>query len=145
VSRREAARTEEIDGKEEDSAMTDDRGWTLDMSAGPIFEQIGKNVRRSLARGDLQPGEKLPSARDLAQELGVNPNTIVHAYAQLEAQEIIEKRRGLGTFVREDAPVGTMRSEMLMGIVETFVDEIRKLGVDQEEALTALKEAWDAG
>jgi GntR family transcriptional regulator len=125
--------------------MTDDRSWTLDMSAGPIFEQIGKNVRRSLARGDLQPGEKLPSARDLAQELGVNPNTIVHAYAQLEAQEIIEKRRGLGTFVREDAPVGTMRSEMLMGIVETFVDEIRKLGVDQEEALTALKEAWDAG
>ena len=124
--------------------MTMER-WILDMDAGPIFEQIGKNVRVQLARGDLRPGDKLPSARDLAATLSVNPNTIVHAYGELEARGIIEKRRGLGTFVREDAPVGTMRSEMLMGIVQTFVDEIRQLGVDQEEALTALKEAWDAG
>ncbi|MFC2077997.1 GntR family transcriptional regulator [Candidatus Bipolaricaulota bacterium] len=120
-------------------------GWALDMSAGPIFEQIGKNARRLLARGDLHPGEKLPSARDLAGTLSVNPNTIVHAYAQLETQGIIEKRRGLGTFVREDAPVATMRREMLQQIAETFVSEVRRLGVGDEEAMAALKEAWDAG
>jgi len=125
--------------------MTTKEAWILDMDAGPIFEQIGKNVRRLLARGDLRPGEKLPSARDLAGTLSVNPNTIVHAYAQLEAQEVIEKRRGLGTFVREDAPVGTMRKDMLRKIAETFVNEVRQLGVESEEAMAVLKEAWDAG
>jgi len=124
--------------------MTKTDTWILDMAAGPIFEQIGKNVREQLARGDLQPGEKLPSARDLAETLSVNPNTIVHAYAQLEGQGIIEKRRGLGTFVREDAPVETMRKDMLRQIAETFVNEVKRLGVEDEEAMSALKEAWDA-
>jgi len=125
--------------------MTNKDSWTLDMDAGAIFEQIAKNVRRLLARGDLRPGEKLPSARELAGTLSVNPNTIVHAYAGLETQGIIEKRRGLGTFVREDAPVETMRKDMLKDIVETFVEEVKRLGVENEEAMAALKEAWDAG
>ena len=119
--------------------------WILDMNAGPIFEQIGKNVCVQLARGDLRPGNKLPSARDLAATLSVNPNTIVHAYGELEARGIIEKRRGLGTFVREDAPVETMRKDMLKEIAETFVNEVRRLGVENEEAMAALKEAWNAG
>jgi len=118
--------------------------WILDMDAGPIFEQIGKNVREQLARGDLRPGDKLPSARDLAATLSVNPNTIVHAYGELETRGIIEKRRGLGTFVREDAPVETMRKAMLREIAKTFVNEVRQLGVENEEAMAALKEAWDA-
>jgi len=124
--------------------MTSKEAWILDMDAGPIFEQIGKNVCRLLARGDLRPGEKLPSARELAGTLSVNPNTIVHAYAGLEAQGIIEKRRGLGTFVKEDAPVETMRRDMLEQIAQTFVEEVRQLGVENEEAMAALKEAWDA-
>ena len=125
--------------------MTHKDSWSLDMGAGAIFEQIAKNVRRLLARGDLRPGEKLPSARELAGTLSVNPNTIVHAYGELEAQGIIEKRRGLGTFVKEDAPVETMRKDMLQEIVETFVHEVKRLGVENEEAMAALKEAWDAG
>ncbi len=125
--------------------MTTKEQWILDMDAGPIFEQIGRNVRMLLARGDLHPGEKLPSARELAGTLSVNPNTIVHAYAELETQEIIEKRRGLGTFVREDAPVETMRKDMLTQIAKTFVNEVRRLGVETDEAMAALKEAWDAG
>jgi GntR family transcriptional regulator len=124
--------------------MAEKGAWTLDMSAGPIFEQIGKDVRRMLARGDLRPGERLPSARDLAGTLSVNPNTIVHAYALLEAEGIIEKRRGLGTFILEDAPVETMRHEMLQQIAETFVHEARALGAGTDEATAALKEAWDA-
>jgi GntR family transcriptional regulator len=118
--------------------------WILDMDAGPIFEQIGKDVRQLLARGELGPGDKLPSARDLAGTLSVNPNTIVHAYSQLEAQGIIEKRRGLGTFVREDAPVETMKKDMLKQITKTFVSEARRLDVEKDEAMAALKEAWYA-
>ncbi len=114
------------------------------MSAGPIFEQIAKNVHQMLARGALKPGDKLPSARELAAKLSVNPNTIVHAYNELEAHGVIEKRRGLGTFVREDAPVDGMKHEMLQQAAESFADEGRQLDASIQEAIAALKEVWDA-
>ncbi len=115
------------------------------MSAGPIFVQIGANVRQLLARADLLPGDRLPSARDLAAKLGVNPNTVVHAYGELERTKVIETKRGLGTFVREDAPVAEMRKELLRAAAVGFADEIQRLGVPAWEALAALEEVWDAG
>lgn len=125
--------------------MTNETPWSLDMNAGPIFLQIAQNVRRALARGDLSAGEKLSSARELAQELSVNPNTVVHAYAQLEREGVIETRRGLGTFVREDAPVGTMQDELLNTAAQRYADEARRLGVSKESALRAVEEVLDAG
>ena len=125
--------------------MTINEQWTLDMDAGPIFLQIGRNVRTLLARAELKPGDKLPSARDLAQRLGVNPNTVVHAYSQLEADGVIETKRGLGTFIREDAPVTVMQREMLQTAAESFVTETARLGVPRDEALAVLKEVFDAG
>jgi GntR family transcriptional regulator len=121
-----------------------DSKWLLDMNAGPIFLQIASNVRRMLARGDLVPGEKLPSARDLAAELGVNPNTIVHAFAELERVDVIETKRGLGTFVRTDAPVADMRVALLRTAALTFVSEMGALKVTRSEALGALEEVWNA-
>ncbi len=125
--------------------MTKKKDWTPDMNAGPIFVQIAQNVRRALARGDLLPREKLASARELAQTLGVNPNTVVHAYMELERQGVIEKRRGLGTFVREDAPVEVMREEMLHSAATSYAWEIRRLGIPSSEGISALKEVLDAG
>ena len=125
--------------------MKTDTGWMLDMDAGPIYVQIGVRVREQLACGDLTPGDKLPSARDLAARLSVNPNTVVHAFERLEADGVIETKRGLGTFVREDAPVAKMRAEILRAATERYVNDVKRLGVSQEEALAALKEAWDAG
>lgn len=120
--------------------MTD---WYLNMNEGPIYMQIGQNVRALLARGDLQPGEKLPSARELAQRLGVNPNTVIHAYTHLETQGVIETKRGRGTFIREDAPVAMMRREMLQTAAKVYSTEIERLGVPRDEALTALEEVMD--
>jgi len=125
--------------------MTKKKDWTLDMNAGPIFVQIAQNVRRALARGDLSPGEKLASARELAQILGVNPNTVVHAYMELERQGVIEKRRGLGTFVRKDAPVAVMREEMLRSAATSYAREIRRLGIPSSEGISVLKEVLNAG
>ena len=124
--------------------MTEKNIWTLDMNAGPIFVQIAQNVRRALARGDLSPAEKLASARELAQALGVNPNTVVHAYMELERQGVIEKRRGLGTFVRKDAPVAVMREEMLCSAATSYAREIRRLGILSSEGISVLKEVLDA-
>jgi len=125
--------------------MKTDIGWMLDMDAGPIYVQIGVRVREQLARGDLKVGEKLPSARDLAARLSVNPNTVVHAFERLEADGVIETRRGLGTFVREDAPVAEMRAEILRRAAERYTNDVRRLGVSQEDALAAMKGVWNAG
>ena len=125
--------------------MTSHETWALDLNAGPIFLQIGRNVRVLLARGELHPGEKLPSARDLAQRLGVNPNTVVHAYRELEAENVIETKRGLGTFVREDAPVTAMRQDLLYSAARSFAEEIGRLGVPRDEAVAILEEVLHAG
>jgi GntR family transcriptional regulator len=125
--------------------MTTKSAWQLDMNAGPIFVQIASGVRRMLARGDLAPGQKLPSARDLAAELGVNPNTIVHAFAELERMAVIETKRGLGTFVRKDAPVASLRHDMLRAAATAFSAEVRALGISKGEAIGVLREVLDAG
>jgi len=115
------------------------------MEAGPIYVQIGQNVRRLMAREDLRPGDKLPSARELAQVLGVNPNTVVHAYSRLEFEGMIETRRGLGTFIRLDAPVQMTKKEMLTKAAKRYAAEVRALDVSQEEAISMLKEVLDVG
>jgi GntR family transcriptional regulator len=125
--------------------MTTKSAWQLDMNAGPIFVQIATGVRRMVARGDLAPGQKLPSARDLAAELGVNPNTIVHAFAELERMAVIETKRGLGTFVRKDAPVVALRHDLLRAAATAFSAEVTALGISKGEALGVLKEVLDAG
>jgi len=125
--------------------MTNRDDWLIDMDAGPIFVQIAENVRRFLARGDLAAGEKLPSARELAQRLSVNPNTVIHAYSELEGHGVIETRRGLGTFVREDAPVETMQRDLLKSAAMQYAKEFGRLGVSAREAIAVLQEVLDAG
>ena len=114
--------------------------WKLDFNDGPIYLQIAGEVQRMLVRGELQPGEKLPSARDLAQTLGVNPNTIVHAYGELEGQNISETRRGLGTFIRDNAPVKKLRSQLLADAAHRYLEEARGLGLSRQEAIEVLEE-----
>jgi len=125
--------------------MTNRDDWLIDMDAGPIFVQIAENVRRFLARGELAAGEKLPSARELAQRLSVNPNTVVHAYSELEVEGVIETKRGLGTFVREDAPVETMQRNLLRSAAARYANEFGRLGVSAKEAFAVLQEVLNAG
>jgi GntR family transcriptional regulator len=119
--------------------------WIIDTDEGPIYVQISQSVRRLLARGELKPGDKLPSSRELAQTLGVNPNTVVHAYSKLEDDEVTETRRGLGTFIREDAAVGPLRQEMLRDAAVRYADEATALDASMDEAIRVLKEVFNAG
>ena len=70
----------------------------------PVFLQIVNAVKRAVATGRLSPGDRLPSVRELARELVINPNTIAKAYRELEAEGVTTNRRGAGTFVAERAP-----------------------------------------
>ena len=71
-------------------------------SSTPIYEQIIQGVKESIIKGILQPGDKLPSVRELASMLTANPNTVSKAYGELERLKIIETLRGRGTFISMD-------------------------------------------
>lgn len=74
--------------------------FTIDArSSTPIYEQIIQAIKESIIKGILQPGDKLPSVRELASTLTTNPNTVSKAYTELERMKIIETLRGKGTFV----------------------------------------------
>jgi len=118
--------------------------WHIEPEKGPIYAQIAAEVKRMLARGELRPGSKLPSARALAEEARVNPNTVVHAYAELEREGITETRRGLGTFVREDVDVAAIRQTLLEEAARNYAQAVKALGLDLEAAVRALEEVKDA-
>ena len=77
--------------------------FKIDMrSRTPIYEQIIDSIKELVVKGVLIPGERLPSVRDMAKEMTLNPNTVQKAYQELERQGIISTLRGKGTFISED-------------------------------------------
>src|SRR5437867_6483441 len=77
----------------------------------PIYAQLDRGLRATIAAGRLQPGDQLPTVRQLAVELRVNANTVARVYADLERAGILETRRGVGSFVRASAAEARPRSE----------------------------------
>jgi len=78
--------------------------WSIDPAApAPLHEQIASCVRGALDRGELEPGERMPPAAELAVALQVNPNTVLHAYRRLRDDGVLEFRRGRGVKVSDDA------------------------------------------
>lgn len=107
----------------------------------PIYLQIIDRISKEIVRGDLKPGDKLPSVREMAIQSGVNPNTIQRTYSELERMEIVETRRGQGTFVTEDfGMVGQLRKSMEASVVESFVQSMREIGVSEREIILSVEE-----
>ena len=116
-------------------------------SATPIWSQIEDGVRRLVASGALKPGAAVPSVRDLAKDLRVNPATVGKAYQRLTDAGVLTVRRGDGTYVA-DAPPAMSRAErarILREAAGRFADLASTLGVSQEEAEDALRAAWKKG
>lgn len=97
-----------------------------DASPMPVYAQLSEQVLGALARGDARPGERLPSVRDVAAALGINANTVNHAYAELERAGAVETRRGRGTFVaaRRRLPP----APALVELAEPFVARAQAFG-----------------
>jgi GntR family transcriptional regulator len=83
--------------------MDADRFTILPGSAEPIYQQIGSQLRRLIASGQLAPGEVLPSVRDLAVQHAINPMTVSRAYCQLEGDGLLTRLRGKGMVVAQGA------------------------------------------
>ena len=113
-------------------------------SSTPIWSQIEEGVRRLVAAGALPPGEPIPSVRDLARELRVNPATVSKAYQRLVEARILTVRRGEGTFVSDTAPeMGRMeRGRTLRQGATRYASLAITIGATHDEASEKLRAAW---
>ena len=107
----------------------------------PIYLQIMNFVKKLIVRGILRPGDKVPSVRDMALFLGVNPNTVQKAYEELEREGTIFTKRGQGNFVSEDENiVDKIKERMVKDLIEKYRKELEELGLSKEEIFNLLKE-----
>lgn len=103
-------------------------------SSLPIYEQIAELIKKRIIRGEISAGEKLPSVREMALEVNVNPNTVQRTYRELEMMKIVETKRGQGTFVTENKEIiDTVRNEMKTEIFEHFTEQMFEMGYTKEE------------
>lgn len=102
--------------------------------AKPIYQQIIDQIKMMIVRGELEPGGKLPSQREMARRIEVNPNTIQRAYREMELLELVETKRGMGTFIKEDDEMITsIKAEMAHEAASRFVKEMTSLGFSLAE------------
>jgi GntR family transcriptional regulator len=107
----------------------------------PVFRQIADEIQRCIVVGVLQPHEPLPAARQLAQQLKINTNTVQHAYRTLEAEGSVHVRRGLGTFVSSRPKESAARqSSVARQIAERMLREGYRHGLLASDLIAALKE-----
>ena len=106
----------------------------------PIYEQLQDGFRQLILSGVLSPGSKMPSVRELAASLAINPNTIQRAYRELEAEGCICSVPGRGSFVCEtDAALLARRAQLTKKLQEA-AKELRALGLKEDEIAALIKE-----
>ncbi len=110
----------------------------------PIWKQIEEGMRRLIALGVLQGGSAVPSVRDLARDLRVNPNTVARAYQRLTEGGVLVVRRGEGTYVADEPaqPRKSERSEMLRDAAQRYVSTAVAAGATLDDANDAVQTAY---
>lgn len=115
--------------------------------AGPVppYEQIRVQVAELIGSGVLPPGHRMPSIRQLAEDLGVAAGTVARAYRELEFEGLLTSRVGRGTVVAEAAPRLTAAAlhDRLRAAARGYVTAARRLGLTAEQALAAVDEEWN--
>ncbi len=101
----------------------------------PIYEQIKKEIKRNISLGNLKSNEPLPSIRDMAAELIVNPNTVARAYRELEMEGFIYKKKAKGSYISEDSPslIKKERSEILNQVFDEAIGEAKKFNLKSDD------------
>ena len=101
--------------------------------ARPIYEQVRDGFRQLILSGALPADTKMPSVRELAGQLAINPNTIQRAYRELEAEGYIVSVPGRGSFVRERSDAAAARRKELLEQLDALTAELKLLGLTEEE------------
>ena len=114
--------------------------FTIKLNSGvPIYRQVFTQVVRQIDCGKLAKDELLPSVRQMATELGVNPMTISKAYSLLETEGIVERKRGVGMVVikKAEKPVDYLRPT-----IKTLINDAKQLGLSQTQLNQMIKKFW---
>ena len=111
-------------------------------SPTPLYAQIADRIRVAIAAGELKPGSGLPSVRQLAADLRINPATVVQAYRDLESEGFVEMKQGAGTFVRDVPPDRRTRerARRALQLVRHLMAEAGRLGISVQDLTTALEQ-----
>lgn len=113
--------------------------WELDNKRS-IYGQIIEKIKSRIVTGKYPPGEKLPSVRDLADEAGVNPNTMQRALSELERTGVIYSQRTSGRFVTEDENmIQNLKEAAAKEAVDAFLEKIKELGLDIQTVLSMIQ------
>ena len=114
--------------------------WTF-RGDQPIYAQLISRIKQGIVSGDLPPGSRLPSVRDLATEAGVNPNTMQRALQELEREGMVFSQRTAGRFVTEDVKqIERAKRAFADEHIRVFLDGMAKLGYGRGEILALLQE-----
>ena len=111
----------------------------------PIYEQIADSLRMQIAKQLIAPDEKLPSVREIASELSINPNTIQRAIRQLEQEGYVYTVAGRGTFAANMESYDSPRRQELLEKFDTVVKELHVYHVEEEELLSRVHELMKGG
>ena len=107
----------------------------------PVYIQIADRIKKSVLSGEYEAGQQIPTVRQLALEAAVNPNTVQHAFTELENEGIIIAKGTLGRFVTEDNQVvQAVREDMARCLAKAFVIEMGQLSISPEQALELIRE-----
>lgn len=107
----------------------------------PIYRQLRQRVETMILDGLLQPGDALPSVRQVAADYQINPITVSRAYQELVDEQLVEKRRGLGMFVMQGAPeklLESQRQQFMLHEWPAMCERIARLGLNAEQLLRQL-------
>jgi GntR family transcriptional regulator len=108
--------------------------FRLNQSSGiPLYLQLMDQVKHAIETGELRPGDQLPAIRKLAEDLVMNPNTVARAYRELEHEQVIELKHGLGAFVSESVVARTGPMRKARAIIQSAIERLASLHLSEEE------------
>ncbi|MEG8279171.1 GntR family transcriptional regulator [Streptomyces sp. AHA2] len=118
--------------------------YRIDRRSGvATYVQIVQQTKQALRLGLLQPGDRLPTAREVVEATAINPNTVLKAYRELEREGLVEARRGLGTFVRRSLGAAPADSP-LRAELDAWAARAREAGLEREDVAALFTSVLDA-
>ena len=125
--------------------MIQNEGDNLELDSKiPIYIQLMDMMKKKIVSGELQGGDRMPSVREYASILKVNPNTVQRVYSELENINLIYTKRGIGKFVTEDKSIiNETKRELFNDVIEGFIKESRELGFTKNEIIKIIDEKYE--
>jgi GntR family transcriptional regulator len=115
-------------------------------SSAPIYMQIIDEIKHEIVSGEREPGSKVEPVRDMAQSMGVNPNTVQRAFAQLEREGLMHTERTSGRYITADTElINTVKEESVMQSIAEFVELMIKSGFSKADILRLVQNYLEGG